>query len=76
MSERYCETFSAVSKQPLEFGQVWDAYRRLACLALLMWTPTLCPPPTLPDMQPEATSIEMIRRITTAMDDLDVLLLD
>ena len=74
--ERYCETFSAVSKQPLEFGQVWDAYRRLACLALLMWTPTLCPPPTLPDMQPEATSIEMIRRITTAMDDLDVLLLD
>ena len=38
-----------------------------------MWTPTLCSPPTLPDMQPEATSLLMIERITVAMDDLDVL---
>lgn len=71
--ERYCKKFAEVSGQPLDFETAWDAYRRLACLALLMWTPTLCPPPTLPDMQPEATSIEMIKRITTAMDDLDVL---
>ena len=71
--ERYCEKFAEVAKQPVEFDRAWEAYRRLACLALLMWTPTLCPPPTLPDMQPEATSIEMIKRITTAMDDLEVL---
>ena len=70
---RYCDKFAEVAKQPLEFDRAWDAYRRLACLALLMWTPTLCPPPTLPDMQPVPTSMEMIRRITTAMDDHDVL---
>lgn len=73
---RYCEKFGEVCGQRREFEQAWDAYRRLASLALLMWTPTLCPPPTLPDMQPEETSMEMIRRITTAMDDLDVLSLD
>jgi thiamine kinase-like enzyme len=49
------------------------AYRQQIFLALLMWTPTLCPPPTLPEMQPEATSLEMIRRIAAAIDDLDAL---
>jgi aminoglycoside phosphotransferase (APT) family kinase protein len=71
--ERYCAQFERISGQPLAVDTAWDAYRRQASLALLMWTPTLCPPPTLPDMQPEETSMEMIRRITTAMDDLDVL---
>lgn len=37
--------------------------------ALLMWTPTLCPAPGFPDMQPEAMSMEMIARIATAIDD-------
>jgi len=71
--ERYCAAMSEVSKQRLGFDLAWEAYRAQACVALLMWTPTLCPPPTLPDMQPEATSMEMIHRITSAMDDLDVL---
>lgn len=70
---RYCETFSARSKVERSVDEGWDAYRRQACLALLMWTPTLCPPPTLPEMQPEAVSLAMIERITTAMDDHDVL---
>ena len=70
--ERYCHAFSEQSGTALEVNDAWDAYRAQACLALLMWTPTLCPPPTLPDMQPEATSLEMIKRITTAMDDHDV----
>ena len=47
-------------------------YRRQLPVALLMWTPTLCHPPTMPDMQPEAVSLEMIRRITTAIGDLGV----
>lgn len=47
-------------------------YRRQLPAALLMWTPTLCHPPTMPDMQPEAVSLEMIRRITTAIGDLGV----
>lgn len=71
--ERYGERFAETSEQHLDFEEIWDAYRRQACLALLMWTPTLCPPPTLPDMQPESTSLAMIERITTAMDDHDVL---
>jgi hypothetical protein len=44
-------------------------YRQQAFSALLMWTPTLCPPPLLPEMQTEATSKEMIHRITSAIDD-------
>jgi aminoglycoside phosphotransferase (APT) family kinase protein len=70
---RYCMQFEAASGKPLAFDDAMRAYRAQACLALLMWTPTLCPPPTLPDMQPEATSLEMIQRITTAMDDHKVL---
>ncbi|MET0547145.1 MAG: phosphotransferase [Caulobacterales bacterium] len=38
---------------------------------LAFWTITLRPTPAMPDMQPEDTTMEMIRRITTAMDDYD-----
>ena len=71
--ERYCARQSEVAGRRLSFEAAWTAYRRQAPAALLMWTPTLCPPPTLPDMQPEATSRLMIERITAAMDDLNVL---
>ena len=73
--ERYCALLSERAGQSVDFANAWDGYRRQACAALLMWTPTLCPPPTLPDMQPKATSLRMIERITAAMDDLDVLAL-
>ncbi len=73
--ERYCALLSERAGQRIDFANAWDGYRRQACAALLMWTPTLCPPPTLPAMQPEATSMLMIERITVAMDDLDVLAL-
>ncbi len=45
------------------------AYRQQTFTALLMWTPTLCPPPMLPDMQPERMSLAMIERICAAIDD-------
>jgi hypothetical protein len=51
----------------------WDRYRAQTFAALLMWTPTLCHPPTMPDMQPEAMSREMIARIGAAIADLDAL---
>lgn len=54
----------------IAFDDAWTLYRRQLPLALLMWTPTLCHPPTMPDMQPPDVSLEMIRRITTAIDDL------
>jgi hypothetical protein len=51
----------------------FEQYRRQLSAALLMWTPTLCHPPTMPDMQPPEMSREMIHRMTTAIDDLDAL---
>lgn len=54
----------------IAFDDAWTLYRRQLPLALLMWTPTLCHPPTMPDMQAPDVSLEMIRRITTAIHDL------
>ncbi len=71
--EHYCARLGEVSGTKVDPSTAWEGYRRQTHAALLMWTPTLCPPPTLPDMQPESISMEMIKRITTAMDDLDVL---
>jgi hypothetical protein len=51
----------------------WDRYRQQTFAALLMWTPTLCHPPTMPDMQPEAMSREMIARMCAAIADLGAL---
>jgi hypothetical protein len=50
--------------------QAWDLYRQQIVLALMMWTPTLVHSRTTPDMQPEEMSLEMIKRITSAMSDL------
>ena len=50
--------------------ELMRGFRQQAFSALMMWTPTLCPPPLLPEMQTEATSMEMIKRITTAIDDV------
>lgn len=50
---------------------VWDLYRSQFVAALLMWTPTHNPPPMFPAMQPKSTSTEVLRRILTAIDDLD-----
>ncbi|MDT5189858.1 MAG: hypothetical protein QOG79_4255 [Mycobacterium sp.] len=36
-----------------------------------MWTPTNCPPRFLPAVQPKSMTTEMLRRILTAIDDLD-----
>ena len=57
----------------VSFDHAWQRYGGQLPGALLMWTPTLCHPPTMPDMQPEDVSLEMIRRLTTAIDDLGVL---
>jgi hypothetical protein len=38
--------------------------------ALLMWTATLVHPDWVPNMQPDAMSVDMIRRITAAMSDM------
>jgi hypothetical protein len=52
---------------------LWFHYRTQMLHALWMWTITLCHSRWLPDMQPEATSTELIVRIATAIVDLDSL---
>ena len=59
--QRNCEKFARVAKQPLEREQVWDATSASPARRCLLWTPTRCPLPTLPDMQPAAMSMETIR---------------
>ena len=70
---RYLGQLSAAIGQEIAFARAWDDYRRQMLHAFWMWTITLCHSPFLPDMQPEATTLEMIRRIATAMSDLDSL---
>ena len=55
------------------FGDAWDAYRQQLIPALTWWTVTLCPTPDIPEMQPKEVSLEFIKRLATAMDDLDSL---
>lgn len=50
-----------------------ELYRSQLPAALLMWTVTLCHSPLMPDMQPRGTSLEMVKRIATAMSDLNAL---
>ena len=70
---RYLTKLQETGGPRVAVDDAWQHYRQQLPAALLMWTPTLCHPPTMPDMQPEAVSFEMIRRITTAIDDLGVL---
>jgi hypothetical protein len=70
---RYLARMRELCGLALGFDEAFARYRQQACAALLMWTPTLCHPPTMPDMQPEEMSREMIARITAAIADLDAL---
>ena len=70
---RYLETLSTLADVYIDTNSAWDHYRRQMLHALWMWTITLCHSPWLPAMQPVATSMAMIERIATAVDDLDSL---
>ncbi len=72
----YLEKLRAASGETLPFEHAWKLYRQQMVAALLMWTATLCHSPWMPDMQPREISREMIRRLTTAMSDLDSLAAD
>jgi hypothetical protein len=57
----------------LTFDQTLLIYRQQLLAALAMWTSTLTPAPGSPDMQPAETSLEFIKRMSHAIDDLDAL---
>ena len=68
----YLEKLAAAGGPRVDVDTAWRLYGEQLPAALLMWSPTLCHPPTMPDMQPEDVSLEMIRRITVAMADLEI----
>ncbi|MET0660717.1 MAG: aminoglycoside phosphotransferase family protein, partial [Steroidobacteraceae bacterium] len=69
----YAEELRRAGGPALDRDEVWRLYRQQLFTALAWWTVTLTPSPELPDMQPQHTAVEFIRRIATAIDDLDAL---
>lgn len=69
----YLDKIHQATGRKIDFDQAWLLYRQQVISALLMWTPTLCHSPLMPDMQPRGICFEMIKRMTTAMVDLDSL---
>jgi hypothetical protein len=69
----YVDRMHALGGPMIAFDEAWDHYRQQLMSALTWWTITLTPPAGLPDMQPRDITLEFIRRISTAMDDVDTL---
>lgn len=69
----YLEELRAAGGPAVSFDEGWNAYRQQLITALTWWTVTLTPPPGMPDMQPRDITLEFIRRIATAMDDVDTM---
>lgn len=52
------------------FKEAWAHYCEQMLSALAWWTMTLTPAGDMPDMQPRDTTVEFIRRLAIAIDDL------
>src|SRR5262249_42853040 len=69
----YIDRIEQLGGPRLSFADAWRLYRLQMPSALAWWTNTLRPSELQPkDMQPEATALTFIRRISHAIDDLDV----
>lgn len=69
----YLDRMQAAGGPAVGFDEAWTHYRQQLMTALTWWTVTLSPSPELPDMQPRDITEEFVRRIATAMDDVDSL---
>jgi len=69
----YLDAFTTAGGEKIAFDQAWHNYRQQMLTTLAWWTMTLTPLGDVPDMQPRDITLEFIRRIATAMDDLDTL---
>lgn len=69
----YLDRLHAAGGPKVSFEEAWTHYRQQLMTALTWWTITLNPAPGMPDMQPRDITLEFIRRISTAMDDVDSL---
>ena len=69
----YHSCLEQVSGSKISFDGVLDLIGQQLLSILAYWTITANPTPDMPDMQPKEMTLEMIRRITTAIDDLDAM---
>jgi Phosphotransferase enzyme family len=69
----YLDRMQAFGAPKIDFDEAMLNVRQQLLAALAFWTITLRPATGMPDMQPEALSVELIRRITAAMEDYDAL---
>lgn len=69
----YVERLSHVSGRAVSFDDAFLACRQQLFTALAFWTITLNPAPGMPDMQPRDSTVEFVRRLAIAIDDLDAL---
>ena len=69
----YIDELSSHGVPLLEFETLHLRYRQQLFAALAWWSGTLGQPPDAPAMQPSETSLEFIRRISIAINDLDAL---
>ncbi|MGK2908284.1 MAG: phosphotransferase [Sphingobium sp.] len=71
--EHYLFAFAAAGGEAVPFEEAWLNYRQQMLTTLAWWTMTLTPLGDVPDMQPRDITMEFIRRIAVAIDDLDTL---
>ena len=65
----YLDRLHAAGGPKVTFDEAWLHYRQQLMTALTWWTITLAPTEDIPDMQPRDITLEMVRRIGTAVDD-------
>lgn len=69
----YLDLLATAGGPEIPYETAFLAYRQQLLTALTFWTITLRPTVNIPDMQPLDATEEFIRRISTAMDDVDSL---
>jgi hypothetical protein len=69
----YLDHLHAAGGPKVSFEDGWLHYRQQLMTALTWWTITYNPAPEMPDMQPIETTREFVRRLATAMDDIESL---
>jgi hypothetical protein len=69
----YLDRLAANGGETIDLDRAFNCYRQQLLHAFAMWTITLRHSPFLPSMQPKATTLEMLKRMAVAMDDLDAL---
>lgn len=70
--EYYLKRLGECGGPAVEFDEAWKYYRQQLFGALAWWTVTM-PSEELPAMQPVESTLELIRRITHAIEDTDAL---